>query len=201
VRAAKIALFLVLILAIVAGVYCVYLIHRGFSAKDRPSAIETAVARTARNLAIPASAKNEANPVPPTPENLTEGREHFADHCATCHANNGGGQTEMGQNFYPNVPDMRQPRTQKLTDGEIFYIIQNGVRLTGMPAWGDSHQADDTWKLVLFIRHLPQLTVAEQTQMESFNPKSAADREEERQEEQFLNGGPPPEKSQKEHHH
>jgi len=147
------------------------------------------------------SAKKEATPVPPTAQNLTEGREHFADHCATCHANNGSGQTEIGQNLYPKVPDMRERQTQRLTDREIFYIIQNGVRLTGMPAWGDSHRADDTWKLVLFIRRLPQLNAAEQKQMERFNPESEADREEQQQEERFLNGGPPPDRSHKEHHH
>ena len=67
-----------------------------------------------------------------------------ADHCATCQANGGSGQTEIGQNLYPKAPDMRLPRTQNLRDGEIYYIINNGVRLTGMPAWGESHQAEDS---------------------------------------------------------
>ena len=201
VRPAKIAVLLLLVLAIIACLYGARVIHQGFKAKDQPSAIETLLARTTRNLAIPASASSELGPIPPTPENVTEGREHFADHCAICHANNGSGQTEIGQNLYPKVPDMRGPRTQNLTDGEIFYIIQNGVRLTGMPAWGDAHQADETWKLVLFIRHLPQLTAGEVNEMEHLNPKSDADRDEEQQEEQFLNGGTPPANFQKEHDH
>jgi len=136
------------------------------------------LARTERGLAIPASAKTAKNPFPSTAENLSDGREHFADHCATCHANDGSGNTEIGQNLYPKPPDMRLTQTQTLTDGEIFYIINNGVRLTGMPGWGESHGNDDTWKLVLFIRHLPQLSADEKKDMERFNPKSADDEEE-----------------------
>jgi mono/diheme cytochrome c family protein len=165
-----------LLVAIVTGIaYGTVAIRRGFSTKDEASSLETALARGARNLAIPSSAKNEKNSYAATAENIATGREHFADHCATCHANDGSGQTEMGPNFYPKVPDLRLAQTQSLTDGEIFYIINNGVRLTGMPGWGGSHGADDTWKLVLFIKHLPQLSAEEKEDMERFNPKSADD--------------------------
>jgi mono/diheme cytochrome c family protein len=167
-----------LLVVIVAGVtYGAIAIRRGFSTKDEPSSLETALARGARSLAIPGSAKNERNPYAATAENITAAREHFADHCATCHANDGSGQTEMGPNFYPKTPDLRLAPTQSLSDGEIFYIISNGVRLTAMPGWGTSHGADDTWKLVLFIRHLPQLSAEEKKDMERLNPKSAADDE------------------------
>ena len=185
----RLALLLLLAAIIVTAVYCTHLIRRGFSTSEQPSSIERLVARAVRNLAIPSSAKNKINPFSATQENLTEGGEHFADHCAACHSNDGSGNTEMGPNFYPKVPDMRLAPTQKLTDGQIFYIIQNGVRLTGMPAWGASHQAEDTWKLVLFVRHLPDLTPAEEKDMERFNPESDVDRQEEQQERQFLNGG------------
>jgi hypothetical protein len=68
---------------------------------------------------------------------------------------------------------MRKYATQNLSDGELFYIIQNGIRLTGMPAWGGSdHDAEDSWKLVRFIRHLPDLTIEERKQMEKLNPRS-----------------------------
>ncbi len=174
----KSILWILLVLIVLALAYGTVLIRRGFSTRDQPSALETALARTARDWAIPASAKAAKNPFPSTAENLSEGREHFADHCATCHANDGGGNTEIGQNLYPKPPDMRLAATQNMTDGEIFYIINNGVRLTGMPGWGDSHGNDDTWRLVLFIRHLPQLSEAEKKDMERFNPKSADDHDE-----------------------
>jgi len=170
---------------VVAGV--VAAARRGFSARDQPSALETYVARTARNMAVPSKAGNERNPFPPSPELIAEARAHFADHCAICHANNGSGNTEIGRNLYPKAPDMRLSETQSLTDGELYYIIHNGIRLTGMPAWGKDGQDEDSWKLVLFVRHLPQLTSAEEHQMESLNPKGPGEREEQLDEERFLN--------------
>ena len=94
---------------------------------------------------------------------------------------------------------MRLARTQNLTDGEIYYIIHNGIRLTGMPAWGTDENDPDSWKLVYFIRHLPQLTPAEVKEMETLNPKSAMDRQEEHDEEDFLNGKTV-EKNEQHHH-
>jgi hypothetical protein len=196
----KIGFLVLIVIVIVAVAYGAFLIRHGFSARGRPSVLETALARTVRHLAIPRSAKYERNPFTSTPDILAEARAHFADHCAMCHANDGSGQTEIGQNLYPKAPDMRLPRTQKLTDGEIFYIIHNGVRLTGMPAWGQSRQDDDSWKLVLFIRHLPNLTADEKRDMERFNPKSPVERMEEQEEEQFLNGGKESDKSTKRQH-
>ena len=115
---------------------------------------------------------------------------HWADHCAGCHGNDGSGQTDIGRNLYPKTPDMRQPRTQNLTDGELFSIIKNGVRLTGMPAWGDAGGRDDAanWKLVHFIRHLPKITPAELQQMKAMNPMSPSEMKEEQQEDEFLKG-------------
>ncbi len=127
---------------------------------------------------------------------------HFADHCASCHANDGSGRTEMGEHLYPRVPDMRLAQTQGLTDGELFAIIEDGVRFTGMPAWGDKSEQSQlaSWHLVHFIRHLARLTPEERLQMEALNPKGPEDRQEEQDEENFLKGeNPAPRKG--EHHH
>jgi predicted CXXCH cytochrome family protein len=155
-------------LALIAlGLYFVGLIRHGFSTADEPSSVEKAVARAARNLSIPRKARLEANPLKAAPELLKESRESFLDRCASCHGPDGAGQTRVGRNLYPKVPDLRLPETQNLTDGEIRYIIRNGVRLTGMPGWANPHeeQSDDSWKLVLFIRSLRQLTSEESQQL------------------------------------
>ena len=175
-------------------------IRRGFSARDNPSAMEAYLAKAARKLSIPASERYAKNPFPPTADVLSEARAHFANHCATCHGNDGSGKTEIGQNLYPKPPDMRQSETQNLTDGQIYYIIHNGIRLTGMPAWGGPGEDDDSWKLVLFIRHLPQMTPQEMKEMEPLNPKSAAERSEEEDEQRFLNEGKTPEMKMRMHH-
>ncbi len=177
---------------LVAGA-CVVFMRHGFSARDQPLAIEAFLARRVRELAIPRAARDARNPFPRTDEILAQGRAHFADHCASCHANDGSGDTEIGRNLYPPAPDMRAADTQTLSDGEIFYIIHNGIRFTGMPAWGPADPADDqgSWKLVHFIRHLPRLTAAELAEMKRLNPKSSHEIAEEEQVQRFLAGDDP----------
>jgi mono/diheme cytochrome c family protein len=190
-RKRKLFLLIVLVGVVSAAVIGIATIRRGFSARDSPSLMETYMAKTARRLSVPASERNAPNPVAASPEILTEALAHFADHCAICHGNDGSGKTEIGQNLYPKAPDMRLAQTQSLTDGEIYYTIHNGIRLTGMPAWGADVKDEDSWKLVLFIRHLPQLTPAEEREMEALNPKGPGEKQEEEEEEQFLNEGQP----------
>lgn len=170
-----IALVLLVCLAAVGAV--LYVQHYGVSASGEPGPIETAAASRLRHLAIPVSARNRTNPVAATPENIHAGMAHFADHCAICHANNGAGDTDFGHGLYPKPPNLRDEPTQSLSDGEIFAIINNGVRFTGMPAFGNDpdHTEADNWKLVLFIRHMPHLAKAEIAEMEKLNPKSADD--------------------------
>jgi mono/diheme cytochrome c family protein len=115
---------------------------------------------------------------------------HWADHCASCHANDGSGATPIGSGLYPSVPDMRKARTQDLSDGELFYVIERGVPFTGMPAWGNGTPEGErqSWQLVRFIRHLPQLTAGEIGQMEKLNPKSPAQEKRDRAIQDFLSG-------------
>jgi mono/diheme cytochrome c family protein len=161
----------------------------GFSARSQPTRVERLAASLARRWAVPARAREARNPVRFSQETWAEGRAHFADHCASCHANNGSGQTDLGRNLYPKAPDMRLADTQRLSDGELYYIIENGVRLTGMPAWGDGTGDDaDTWKLVHFVRHLNHLTTEQLKEMEALNPRSPSELEEERQDREFLEG-------------
>ena len=175
----------------------------GFSARAHPSAIEEYAAQMARELALPRAVRERRNPIANSHDVLAEARAHWADHCAICHGNDGNGDTTMGRQMYPPAPDMRKERTQRMTDGELFYIIENGIRLSGMPAWGTGKETDgqDSWKLVHFIRHLPNLTADEVKAMEKFNPKSRADLEEEKQEEEFLKGNTPTEAPKQHHHH
>jgi mono/diheme cytochrome c family protein len=162
----------------------------GFSAKAEPNELEVLIARQLRHLAIPIENRRLRNPLPVTQELMKEARAHFADHCASCHANNGSGQTTIGKNVYPKSPDMRLADTQNMSDGELFFIIQNGIRFTAMPAWGTGDPAKDSssWQLVHFIRHLPSLTEEELEEMKSLNSKTKKEVEEEAIFELFLQG-------------
>lgn len=167
-----------------------WLLPGAFSAKGKPSEFEVKLVRLIRHWAVPSHLRNANNPIPPEPEVLADGLHHFADHCATCHANDGSGKTPMGPNFYPPVPDLRDQTIQEMSDGELFYVIHYGVRFTGMPAWGDGNPEKDTdsWKLVHFIRHLPEITPEEIKKMKTMNPITRAEREEQDALERFLAG-------------
>jgi mono/diheme cytochrome c family protein len=189
-KQSKIAIAVVLVLLLGGGLGFTLILSRGFSARDQPSAVEEFIARRLRRIATPRSARRAENPVKPSQEVLADARAHFADHCAACHANDGSGQTEIGQNLYPKAPDMRLAETQSLSDGELFYIIHNGIRFTGMPAWGSgkAEEDEDSWKLVHFIRRLPQMQKDELEQMKKLNPVSRHDLEEEEEKRKFLQG-------------
>jgi mono/diheme cytochrome c family protein len=180
-----------LVQAVVAAIAAWVLMRKGLSAKEEPPAAEVYLARLFRHLAVPSGQRGARNPVTLTPEVLSGARAHFADHCASCHGNDGRGQTTIGRNLYPRAPDMSLPATQNMSDGEIFYTIKHGVRLTGMPAWGADTRADDeaSWALVHFIRHLPKITPEEIAEMEAINPKSPAEMRQEEEEREFLEGG------------
>lgn len=124
---------------------------RGFRASSRPSAFENAMARSLRNFAIPGAESRRLNPVVGDPIALGQGRNDFLARCASCHGIDGRGTTPIGANEYPRVPDLHSDKTQSLTDGQIHYIIENGVQLTGMPAM-HAQSSSESWKLVSFIR-------------------------------------------------
>ena len=181
-----------IVLAVVALIVALgaAFLHDGLSSRATPTRMEAMVARNARHMAIPSNARAMLNPLLDSAEDLREARLHFADHCAICHANDGSGDTTIGNGLYPKPPDLRRPETQNLADGEIYWIISNGVRFTGMPAFPDAenHGSNgngggtgmENWRLVHFIRHLPHLSTAERLEMERYNPKGPDDRKKSR---------------------
>jgi len=147
-----------------ASLVALIVVWQGFRALKPPSAFETAIARRVRNLAIPWKERTAKNPLAGDSAALLQGYELYLANCATCHRVDGSGTTRIGTNLYPRVPDLRATSTQSLTDGEIHFIISNGVRYTGMPALDRVHREskEDAWKLVLFVRSLRPLSAEEQ---------------------------------------
>ncbi|HEY3127838.1 MAG TPA: c-type cytochrome [Acidobacteriota bacterium] len=175
------ALLIVLLLVVLGGV--AYLLAQfrshGFSASAKPSRLEEVLARNARKIATPAGAREMKNPHPVTEASMAEAREHFVEHCSVCHGVDGRGATPIGRNLYPKAPDMTDSQTQNLSDGELFYIISNGVRFTGMPAWGSEDSPESIWELVAFLRHLPQLSPEELKQLKALGSHVGAAHHEE----------------------
>ncbi len=163
----KLILWALVGILLVAGGGVVYLRVHGLSARAKPSAVEVWAARRVRGLATPSSVRDAVNPVLVTEIVLAEARDHFADHCATCHGNGGDGKTMIGEGMFPPPPDLRGAATQSLTDGEIMNVIREGVRFTGMPGFGGTDETN--WKLTHFIRHLPKLSDTERALMNEIN--------------------------------
>jgi mono/diheme cytochrome c family protein len=183
-------LVLILAVAVIGGVLAYTVVRRGLSAHDEPSRVEALLARTMRRLATPAAVRGQPNPVQASGAVLDEALEHYADHCATCHASDGSGDTAIGRGLYPRVPDMRGAGTQSLSDGELFSIIEHGIRLTGMPAWstGTTEGERQSWALVHFIRRLPKLPAEEVDRIEQLTPRTAGEWREEEEARRFLSG-------------
>ena len=175
-----------------AGILVAYVVTTGLDARAQPGPWETRLARSVRGLAVPGAIRNRRNPVSPSTEMLDDAMAHFADHCASCHASDGSGNTEPGRGLFPKAPDMRLAATQSLTDGDLFYIIEHGVRFTGMPGWSTGTAAGETasWQLVHVIRRLPMLTSEELNTIEQHRPRAPADVRQQIEEEQFLRGEP-----------
>ena len=194
---------LVVLGAVVGGLLAYSVARRGLSTRTEPSRLEERLAQGMRRFATPRAVRATTNPLESTPAVLQDAREHFADHCAVCHANNGSGDTAIGRSLYPRAPDMRADATQSLTDGELFSIIENGIRLTGMPAWGTGTPEGEraSWALVHFIRRLPSLTEDEVREMESLNPKSAEEWRADEEARRFLAGEEVEPPSQPPHKH
>ena len=132
----------------------------GCTAHEHPSKVEATLASMVKDVVIPMEAGDKKNPLPDTDEVFNQGRQIFLQSCALCHGADGRGDTYIGRNMYPPAMDMTSPHVQHWSDAQLFWIIQNGVRLTGMPSWEYSMSETDTWKLARFIHNLPRLDAA-----------------------------------------
>ena len=183
----------IVVAALVVVLAALLIVKRGAgisAVSGSPWPLEARTAKAAWRFLVPPSIRDAPNPVNLTPAIMKSAREHFADHCALCHDNDGSGATAVGRRVYPRAPDMRDATTQRLTDGELFYAIEQGIPFTAMPGWttGSELGAQESWGLVHFIRHLPSITSDELREMERLNPKAPANEERDREIEDFLRG-------------
>jgi predicted CXXCH cytochrome family protein len=155
----RVVAIVLLVVAVTALIYTTAVIRNGFGTLGEPSRLEIVIARAVRDLGIPRAARRAQNPLMATPEVLAEAGALFDSRCAFCHGQQAGDRSEIGGRLYPRATDLRSAEAQALTDGELHYIIENGIRLTGMPGWRDTdvERDEENWKLVLYIRSLAAL--------------------------------------------
>jgi mono/diheme cytochrome c family protein len=126
------------------------------SATNRPSKAEKAVAHAVLDASVRARAP-KGKSAPADPASVARGREAYRANCLVCHGVPGGAQSAIAAGLNPPVPDLSEPETQRRSDGELFFLVSGGVRLTGMPAFEKSLPEQTRWQLVGFLRALPKL--------------------------------------------
>ena len=148
-------LWAIIVLAVVLIVIAA--MRFNLSALPEPGRFETRLADLSKNFLIRRASDHG---IPPRPldvkASIVTGGSHYGLDCSVCHSDDGRGQTPLGQGLYPRVADLTSKRVQNYSDQELFWIIQNGIRLTGMPAFGQVETPDHIWDLVNYVRTLPR---------------------------------------------
>jgi mono/diheme cytochrome c family protein len=132
------------------------------AASAAPGKLEESLARMAIDRAVARRAPKTANPMAASPDALRVGLSHYRENCLGCHGASGVDAAEYGQGLNPPAPDLSLPRVLRRTDGELYWIVSNGLRMTGMPAFSPTHNEEELWKMVAFVRHLPELSADEE---------------------------------------
>lgn len=134
-----------------------------WNATAKPGTLEKEVAGFVLHRWVRSNASARNDPLPASEQNLTDGQREFGEHCAVCHGGDGSAQDRLGADFYPPIARL-QKGAPGWSDGELYFIISNGIRYTGMPGFGPHHDAETIWKIVLWVRHLPHLSAVEKAQ-------------------------------------
>jgi mono/diheme cytochrome c family protein len=121
----------------------------------KPGAFENKVAVMIKQK-IMVGGKDWKNPTADTPDVIKAGGEHFQHRCQTCHGYDGHATgVPFEDQLFPPIPDLGSPDVQGYTDGQLKYVIQNGISPSGMPAWRGIIDDNTMWKIVRYIRNLP----------------------------------------------
>jgi mono/diheme cytochrome c family protein len=140
-----------------AGLLIVLSLTRfNLTALPEPGHVETRVANLATRVLIHRASRQAIPPRPlDTKASVDNGSTHYGLECSICHGTDGHTQAPLGRWMYPRPADLTGSQVQGYSDQELFWIIQNGIRFTGMPAFGKVESPDHIWDLVNYVRTLP----------------------------------------------
>ena len=129
------------------------------NADAMPGGLEIWAANTSLNATLEREAPKDPNPVAMTDDNLIEGVNLFAQHCAICHgtANGERSASPVAKGLYPRPPQLATNGVEDDTEGVSYWKIKHGIRLTGMPSWAGSLNDQQIWTLALFLKHMDKL--------------------------------------------
>ena len=147
-------LWTIVVLAVV--LIGIALMRFNLTALHEPSPVETRLANLSKRVFIYRASRRGIPPRPQdTKASIERGSTHYGLDCGVCHADDGRAQRPPGQWMYPRASDLTSEQVQSYSDQELYWIIQNGIRFTGMPAFGDVETPVHVWDLVNYVRTLP----------------------------------------------
>ncbi|MFU8817441.1 MAG: c-type cytochrome [Pseudomonadales bacterium] len=132
------------------------------------------VLETTKRRSVATRADNIEVPALFTEDQIRHGYVHYMAMCVMCHGAPGVEQTELAQGLRPAAPPVRD-MVPEWTSAELFWVVKYGIRMTGMPAWGVTHDDDELWSIVAFMERLPQLTVEQFQQLQAELADEAVD--------------------------
>lgn len=145
---------------IIIGIIIIYSGLYNVSAADKPSGFEKWVLGTTMDNSVEKNSENISAPDLKAPEKITEGFAHYDEMCMICHGAPGKLESELARGLNPPAPDLSES-VLDMSPEEIFWVTKNGIKMTGMPAWGKTHSDDKIWAIVAFIEKLPGMTGAQ----------------------------------------
>jgi mono/diheme cytochrome c family protein len=143
----------VLLVFVVAGVA---VSRFSLTALDEPGRAETYVATKAKRMLVSRDSREVPQGPASTPASLAAGEKLYGAECASCHGLNGRTPTDNGRWMYPRAADLTSEQTQQYSNRELFWIVKNGIRLSGMPAFGRVETDEHIWQLIHYVRTLTQ---------------------------------------------
>lgn len=138
-----------------------------WSATKKPFPAERWAGNFAWENSMNARAPKDQNPFGHDEKAIDIGLDHYREDCVICHRVPGTEASDVAMGLHPAAPDLWKPETQSMTDGQLFWTIKNGIRMTGMPGFGVTHSDTNLWNLVAFIRQLPKLTPEQKEKLQS----------------------------------
>jgi mono/diheme cytochrome c family protein len=159
--------FTCVLLAIIVPLLVLALGLMDMSARSKPGLLESTLAPWAFDSSMEKRAPGTKNPVANDPCAITFGLDHYRVNCVMCHGAPDVKPAELAAGLNPPVPELQTDDTQSLSDGQLFWIIKNGIRMTGMPAFAETHTDTEIWHIVTFVRHLPKITDAQREILKS----------------------------------
>lgn len=145
------------------------------AANEKHWPLTTELLEVVRERSVQVRSEDIVIPEAKSPERLARGAEDYAAMCAQCHLAPGYSPTEIHIGLYPQPPVFHNPKHEAHNKAANFWVIKNGIKLTGMPSWGSSHSDDEIWGLVAFIAQLPDMTVEEYKQLTGSGEKVVDD--------------------------